>query len=552
MFEAPTWLKDVCPDTEMGEAVLRFDWASTNLGPSGEWPIALRTAVGICITTAFPMLITWGDDLVCLYNDGYRTLLGDKHPDALGSPLAFVWSDVWEQIGPLVESVLASGRAVYDEDLMLLTDRHGFLEEAHFLVSYSPLFDDDGTIRGVLTTVSETTGQTVDRRRMEYSGQLAAALHGVDDLTEVCIRAVHVLERARPTVMSAEIFLDIDGELTPVISSRGPVSRGLSRAELREIERGSVIVVPDGDGTRPAERIVHPIGSADRINGILVIEPSPNLPFDAAYSGFVTLLANTIDAAMHVAYRHAKEVGRHRRISDTLQEAMLEPADDVPTIAARYVPASGRLSVGGDWYDVVELGDDRRGLVVGDCVGHGLDAAAAMAQMRSVARSGLLDGRDPAAVLESLDLFAERTDHAANATAVVMVIDRSTGAMTWSRAGHIPPLVVGSDESVWLEDGGSIPLGTGFPAERTNATHQLHEGELLVLCSDGLVERRGEGLEEGFRRLERAVRERFTSELHEVADHVLRTLVPERPEDDVILVVKCIDFVDDDEAPEPA
>src|SRR5699024_7390214 len=113
-----------------------------------------------------------------------------------------------------------------------------------------------------------------------------------------------------------------------------------------------------------------------------------------SYREFLQLLAVTIDSALQVAYRHSREVGRYRRISDTLQHAMLEPADDVPTVAARYVPALGHLSVGGDWYDVIEIAPDRRGLVVGDCVGHGLDAAAAMAQLRSVARSGLLEGRD--------------------------------------------------------------------------------------------------------------------------------------------------------------
>jgi len=118
---------------------------------------------------------------------------------------------------------------------------------------------------------------------------------------------------------------------------------------------------------------------------------------------------------------------------------MLKPVSDLPTVAARYLPAVGRLAVGGDWYDVISIGNRQRGLIVGDCVGHGLEAATVMAQLRSAARAMILEGRDPAAVLEGLDTFASSIEGAACATVVCAVFDRNKRTLTYARAGHPPP-----------------------------------------------------------------------------------------------------------------
>lgn len=546
MPDASSWLPSVCPDSETGRLLLDFDWDSTPLGAFDTWPDSLRTAVGICMSSGFPMFLTWGSELTSIYNDEYRDILGEtKHPWAFGRPCRQVWAEVWDDIRSFFEDVLETGRAVSGDDFLLMIDRHGFPEETHFLFSYTPLFDDAGDVGGVLAIVAETTRQVLSSRRMGHVAQLATQLHGVEDLLEVCIRAARALGDAAPDVLGADILLDIAGELTPVVSSAGSTIRDLSRAELRGLERRGIHIVGDSaGGTKPVDRVALRIGAPDRIHGVLVIRPSPHRPLGEPYLAFLRLIADTIDSALQVGYRVTNEIGRYRHISETLQQAMLEPADDVPTVAARYVPASGNLSVGGDWYDVIELPENRRALVIGDCIGHGLEAAAAMAQLRSVARAGLLAGDDPAEVLDNLDLFAERTDNAANATAVVLIIDRANGELIWSRAGHIPPLIVGDDRSIWLEEAGSLPLGTQFHADRVNATHTLHPGELLVLCSDGLIERRGEGLEQGLARLEATVRGAGSTDPQTVADHLVAELIPERPADDVVLIVKCLDLAE--------
>ena len=101
-----------------------FNWAATPLGHVAAWPDSLKTTVRILLTSRFPMWMAWGPELTILYNDAYaRTTLGKKHPWALGKPAVGVWSEIWKDIGPRIERVLATGEASWDETLMLILER---------------------------------------------------------------------------------------------------------------------------------------------------------------------------------------------------------------------------------------------------------------------------------------------------------------------------------------------------------------------------------------------------------------------------------------------
>ena len=184
------WLPTTC---EMAELVRAHDWASTSLGHPSTWPCALRNAVSLCLSTNFPILVLWGPELVKIYNDGYRDMVGgpSKHPRALGAPVAEIWPEIWDTIGPMFESVVTTGVATWSEHEPLLIDRSGFTEECTFTFSYSPLFDDDGQINGVLDISVETTKEIVQTRRLECIADLNAALGhaGPGD------RCVHVGDR---------------------------------------------------------------------------------------------------------------------------------------------------------------------------------------------------------------------------------------------------------------------------------------------------------------------------------------------------------------------
>ena len=130
------------------------------------WPQSLRTSVSICLNSRFPILIWWGPELVKLYNDAYREILGAKHPTAMGARGRDVWPEIWHIIGPMLSSVLERGEATWSENIMLPLERKGFAEECYFTFSYSPIHDESGGIGGVFTAVTETTQQVLSERRL--------------------------------------------------------------------------------------------------------------------------------------------------------------------------------------------------------------------------------------------------------------------------------------------------------------------------------------------------------------------------------------------------
>ncbi len=102
----------------MGTLMRAFDWAASPLGPVAQWPSSLRTAVRLCLDSQFPIILFWGTDLVMLYNDSYCSILGDKHPAALGQPAARLGAEVWSIIGPMLRGVLDTGRATWSSDFL--------------------------------------------------------------------------------------------------------------------------------------------------------------------------------------------------------------------------------------------------------------------------------------------------------------------------------------------------------------------------------------------------------------------------------------------------
>lgn len=158
----------------MGRLIRSVDWSATPIGPIQSWPQSLRTAVSICLPCPFPLLIWWGPELVMLYNDAYRPLLGAaKHPQAMGARGADVWPEIWDVVGPILQGVLQRGEAAHVEDRCLLLDRHGGTEERYFTFSYSPIRGDAGEVCGVFTQVTEATQRVLDERRLRTLRQFA-------------------------------------------------------------------------------------------------------------------------------------------------------------------------------------------------------------------------------------------------------------------------------------------------------------------------------------------------------------------------------------------
>ena len=255
------WQRLVFPvDGEMVRRMRDYPWGRSPLGDPRDWPSGLRTACRVCLTSRFPMIVWWGPELRFLYNDAYRPLLGDKHP-ALDLPGRQVWSEIWDTIGPMLDSVMSTGQATWSEDLLLPMRRHGYWEETYWTYSYSPLHDDDGTVRGVFTAVTESTEQVVGRRRLAVLQDLGALAGRGRGVTEVCDLVVGTLSRARHDVPYAAIYLrgaggDGDvaagGALLAASSAAGPAPAWPVAEVLRSGQPAALANAADRFGRLPS------------------------------------------------------------------------------------------------------------------------------------------------------------------------------------------------------------------------------------------------------------------------------------------------------------
>ena len=207
-------------------------------------------------------------------------------------------------------------------------------------------------------------------------------------------------------------------------------------------------------------------------------------------------------------------------------------------VDGRYLPATRGVHVGGDWYDIVDRPDGTVAFAVGDIAGHGLQAAAAMGQVRSAWRALALSMTEPNAILTSLDRFAGSVEGAFFSTILTLLLDPSHGELRYASAGHPPALVIEPDGSTrFLEGGRSVPLGLPFDLPRPQAQERLGPGSILVVYTDGLIERREEPLDRGLERLaEMASRVRAGS-LTEISDGLLEIVADDRHDDVALLTI---------------
>ncbi len=255
--------------------------------------------------------------------------------------------------------------------------------------------------------------------------------------------------------------------------------------------------------------------------------------------GVLVFAADVTDHAEAAERLRASE-RRHRETAVTLQRSLLpqelEQPDDL-RIAADYRPGGTDAAVGGDWYDVITLGAGRTALVIGDVMGRGVRAAAVMGQLRTAVRAYARLDLPPHEVLQLLDGLAAEIDASQIATCVYAVHDPNEGRLVYASAGHLPILVRDEDGTVRrAEDPTGPPLGTGGWIH-TSGTIALPPGSSAVLYTDGLVERRGEDIDEGVAALERALAG-ATGTPQVVCDRLIRSLgVTAEHDDDVAVLV---------------
>src|SRR5271170_3293763 len=179
---------------ELGALMRAMDWSRTALGPVETWPQALRTSVRILLTSRQPMFVWWGDELINLYNDAYKTIVGGKHPQALGQPASVVWHEIWDQVGPRARSAMTANEGTYDEALLLIMERYGYREETYYTFSYSPVPSDTGEAGGILCANTDDTQRIIGARQLALLRELAARTADARTIQDACALSVRSLE----------------------------------------------------------------------------------------------------------------------------------------------------------------------------------------------------------------------------------------------------------------------------------------------------------------------------------------------------------------------
>jgi signal transduction histidine kinase/DNA-binding response OmpR family regulator len=310
---------------DVGRDLLAVDWASTPLGAPSTWPQSLISVIRLLMSSRFSMWMAWGPELTFFCNDAYRRdTLGKKYPWALGKPASEVWTEIWGDVGPLVEQVMSTGVATWDEGMLLFLERNGYVEETYHTFSYSPLTDDDGCIVGMLCVVSEITDQVIGERRMSDLIELGSELTKANTEAHVVAAVEERLGAERRSFPFTLMYLfDDDGSgarltCSPGIPEGHPAAPALIDLAdpnpcwpVGALATGQTVAIdelterfpsiPSGAWDRPpAQALGLPLLRRGEgvPYGFLVFGLNPYLPLDAAYTGFLHLISGQVAASI--------------------------------------------------------------------------------------------------------------------------------------------------------------------------------------------------------------------------------------------------------------
>jgi len=317
---------------EMGRRMAELDWSRTPLGPVEAWPQSLRTCVRIILTSRQPMFVWWGDELINIYNDAYRSIAGGKHPGALGQPARAVWREIWDQVGPRAETAMRAQEGTYDEALLLIMDRHGYEEETYYTFSYSPVPNDHGGTGGIICANTEDTERILGERRLVLLRELAARTADARSLEQACQSAVAALATNPRDLPFALLYVLEPGGASFRLAGTCGIAEG-ARASPGTIDAGDASCwdlsgalqakeiqlardpdrcgpLPQGPWPRPpSQAALVPISASGQASPacVLVVGLNPYRLFDHGYRRFLDLVSAQISAGLTSAQAYAQE-----------------------------------------------------------------------------------------------------------------------------------------------------------------------------------------------------------------------------------------------------
>src|SRR5262249_23217372 len=322
---------------ELGARMRAFDWAATSLGPAEHWPQSLKTAVRIMLTSRQPIWIDWGRDLIYLYNDPYKSIIGGKDAWALGRPTGEVWREICDDIGPMLSKAMRGDEGTYVEEQLLIIERHGYPEETYYTFSYSPIPNDDGSAGGIICANTDDTQRVIGERQLSLLRELATGTAEARSWQQACEQSARALASDAQDLPFAVIYLLEPGTNELTLAGASGIAQGHQAAPLRislddnriwplaEIigkQQPSIVAdlsskrfgaLPTGAWRQPPTRPVGaPLVSSDEMSrsGVLIVGRNPFRVFDDGYRGFLGLVAGQITAAISNAQAYAEERGR--------------------------------------------------------------------------------------------------------------------------------------------------------------------------------------------------------------------------------------------------
>ena len=335
--------RPVVGNSELAQLMRAFDWAGTPLGDPKTWPQSLKTAVGIMLASRQPIWIGWGPELIYLYNDPYKSIIGGKHPWALGKPTSVVWREIWQDIGPMLSQAMGGDAGTYVEAQLLIMERNGYPEETYYTFSYSPIPADDGTVGGIFCANTDDTQRVIGERQLALLRELAATTGDARSWQQACERSARALATDPRDLPFALIYLIEPGGRSAILASTTGIDRdhpavapvlSLDQpgmwplAAVHDDHKPRVVSqltsafgagFPSGAWQQgPDSAVVLPIlasGETGRA-GFLIAGLNPFRLFDDNYSGFMNLVAGQIAAAIANAEAYEQE----RRRAEALAE----------------------------------------------------------------------------------------------------------------------------------------------------------------------------------------------------------------------------------------
>ena len=543
-------------------------------GPSGDGTADLHNRAVIATDLSFTISDPRAeDDPLVWVNPAFERTTGYRAEDVLGRNCRFLQGpDTDPAALDRIRAALHATEPIRETLLNYRADGTAFWNQ----VSISPVRDADGTLVNFVGIQADVTARVDAERSREQAlaserrsrsnltmlAEIGDALTGMDPspalqrlcevlaagMGEWCL-AFEVEEGVR-LVASSGVSL-VRPAVLPLAGLPADGSDPLADLVTGR-HRGTVEIGPEDDDHAPGT-LTRWLADQLRAEGAagswvalaapgrrdicgLVVMGVPHLPIDNEERELLRQIGRRTGLSLDNARLYARE----HLVAETLQRSMLPEVVDVPglDVWSFYSPGVEHAQIGGDWYDVLRIDDGTVGLVIGDVVGHDIEAASAMGQLRSVVRAYSADGDDPAAVLMRVDQLVGGMRITRSASLVYAnLVDGGEGTweMSWARAGHLPPILVHRGKATALMGAGGPMVGL-VSARRESEDLVLVPGDVLVLYTDGLIERRARPMKTGLDRLLEICGDLEVSDAAGIGERLLVEL-GEEPEDDIALVV---------------